>query len=307
MAPSFTHEVPSLYTPKRIDAYLAQVLTGQFSRQEIKAAMDDGKVFLNGKLAKPKDVVKQGDRVTADLLARKIFEMTGEKIPLKILYEDEAMLVVEKPAGMVVHPGAGNKRGTLVHALLGRGSDLSSVGGKDRPGIVHRLDKDTSGILLVAKNNIAHRALQAQFASRSLFKTYTALVRGRVEFEQGHILEPIGHDPKIRRKMAVSRDEKAREAESYYKVLKRFRYATLVEVRIVTGRTHQIRVHMKHLGHPVAGDVMYGTGKAGDRLCLHASKLKFLHPESGKLMEFESPLPQDMMAVIQKAENETEL
>ncbi len=308
MSHSFTHEVPHIYIPKRIDAYLAEVLTGKFSRHEIKLAIEDKKVFLNGKTVRPRDEVTTGDRIEADLTAKKAFAMTGEDIPLKILFEDEFLLVVEKPAGMVVHPGAGNKQGTLVHALLGRGADLSSVGGKERPGIVHRLDKDTSGILLVAKTNAAHRALQAQFASRSLSKTYTALVRGKVEFEEGRVLEPIGHDPRIRGKMAVVHDdEKARDAESYYRVLKRFRYATLLSVRIVTGRTHQIRVHMAHLGYPVAGDVIYGTGKPGDRLCLHASKIEFSHPESGKIMSFESPIPADMAAVIKRAEEDQEL
>ncbi len=300
----FKHEVPLIYVPKRIDAYLAQVLDGQFSREEIKIAMGENKILLNGKTARPRDAVNQGDRIEANLIPKAPFEIKGESIPLKILFEDASMLVVEKPAGMVVHPGAGNKKGTLVHALVGHSANLSSVGGKERPGIVHRLDKDTSGILLVAKNNLAHRQLQAQFMSRSLSKTYTTLVKGRVEFEEGRILEPIFHDPKIRGKMAVSHNEKAREAESYYKVLKRFPYTTLLAVRIVTGRTHQIRVHMTRLGYPVVGDVIYGSGKPGDRLCLHASKIEFSHPKSGKLMQFESAIPEDMMEVIRQAEHE---
>ncbi len=307
MTTSFTHDVPMIYVPKRIDAYLAEVLEGHFSRQELKEAIHQKKIFLNGKTVKASDTVKEGDHIEADLVEKKITEMKGEDIPLKIYFEDKSMLVIEKPAGMVVHPGAGNKQGTLVHALLGRGGDLSTHGGKERPGIVHRLDKDTSGILLVAKNNRAHRALQEQFTERSLSKTYTTLVKGRVEFEEGRILESIGHDPKIRGKMAVSRDAKAREAESYYKTVKRFRFTTLLEVRIVTGRTHQIRVHMTHLGYPVVGDVIYGSGKEGDRLCLHASKIEFSHPETGKRMKFESPIPQDMMDVIKKAEQQKEL
>ena len=304
---SLDHRVPSLYLSKRIDAYLAETLAGKFSREEIKKAIEEKKIFLNGKPVKPRSLVVEGDRIEAELPPRRSFEMAAENIPIKILHEDDSLLVVEKPAGMVVHPGAGNKKGTLVHALLGHGGDLSSLGGRERPGIVHRLDKDTSGILLVAKNNAAHRALQSQFTSRSLSKTYIALVRGQVEFEEGRVLEPIGHDPKVRQKMVVSHTEKSRDAESYYRVLKRFRYSTLIEVRIVTGRTHQIRVHMAHLGFPVVGDVLYGSGKLGERLCLHAAKIEFVHPESGKPMKFESVVPQDMDEAIQKAQDEKSL
>ena len=301
---SLDHLVPFIYIPQRIDAYLAKVLEGKFSREEIKTALDEKKIRMNGQPVKPRGLVREGDRIQADLEPKPAFEMKAENISLKIHYEDDAILVVEKPAGMVVHPGAGNKHGTLVHALLGRGGDLSSLGGKERPGIVHRLDKDTSGILLVAKNNAAHKALQSQFMSRSLSKTYTALVNGQIEFEEGRVLESIGHDPKVRHKMMVSSHEKAREAESYYHVVKRFRYSTLIEVRIVTGRTHQIRVHMAHLGHPVVGDMIYGNGKPGDRLCLHASKIEFLHPRTEELMKFESEIPKEMAEVIQKAEKE---
>ncbi len=307
MSYSLDHTVPFIYVPQRIDSYLAKTLEGRFTREEIKSALDEQKILLNGAPVKPRGLVKEGDRIQADLVPRPAFEMKGENISVKIHYEDDSLLVVEKPAGMVVHPGAGNKEGTLVHALLGRGGGLSSLGGKERPGIVHRLDKETSGILLVAKNNAAHKALQAQFAARSLSKTYTALVKGAIEFEEGRVLEPIGHDPKVRHKMMVSRHEKAREAESYYHVVRRFRYSTLLEVRIVTGRTHQIRVHMLHLGHPVVGDMIYGSGKPGDRLCLHASKIEFLHPKSGKLMKFESPIPEAMAEVIEKAAREESL
>ena len=302
MSFSFEHVVPAIYVSQRLDAYLSKVLEGKFSREEIKAGIVEKKVLLNGKPAKPSSPVQQGDRIQASLSARPAVGLEGEDIALKIHFEDDSIVVVEKPAGMVVHPGAGNRKGTLVNALLGRGGALSSLGGVERPGIVHRLDKETSGILLTAKNNAAHRALQSQFASRSLSKTYTTLVKGPIEFEEGRVLEPIGHDPKIRHKMAVSSHEKAREAESYYRVVRRFRYSTLLEVRIVTGRTHQIRVHMAHLGHPVVGDAVYGSGKPGDRLCLHASKIEFLHPKSGKLMTFESEIPRPMAEMIRKAE-----
>ena len=304
---SFTHEVPFVYTSKRIDAYLTEVLGGRFSRMQLQKAIEENKVFLNGKLTKAKELVKEGDRIEAQLDEPEAFQLTPENVSLEVLYEDDSILIIDKPVGMVVHPGAGNKQGTLVHALLGRGGSLSSLGGRERPGIVHRLDKDTSGILIVAKTNAAHRAMQEQFSSRSLSKTYTALVSGRVEFEEGRVLEPIGHDPRVRNKMAVVHSEKARDAESYYRVIRRFHHATLLEVRIVTGRTHQIRVHMSHLGYPIVGDVLYGAGNPGDRLCLHASKIEFLHPKSGKLMKFQSPIPKEMMTIIQQAECEKKI
>lgn len=262
-----------------------------------------GLIRLNGKPAKPKALVKEGDLIEGSLPAARITALSPETIPLNVLFEDNDILVIDKPAGMVVHPGAGNKEGTLVHALLGRGSELSSLGGHQRPGIVHRLDKETSGLLLVAKNNRAHRALQSQFEARSLSKTYTALVKGKVEFEEGHVSEPIDRHAKIRRKMAVSYSETAREAETRYRVLKRFRYATLLEVKLLTGRTHQIRVHMAHLGHPVVGDELYGTRQPGERLALHASKIEFAHPTTEAIMSFKSEWPQDFKAMIQKAES----
>jgi 23S rRNA pseudouridine1911/1915/1917 synthase len=289
---------------KRLDAYLAHALAGRFSRQEIKAAIERGEILLGGKTARPSAPVKQGDRIQGRVLSEKVSALAPESIPLKIIHEDESLLVVDKPAGMVVHPGAGSKTGTLVHALLGRGGALSTAGGRERPGIVHRLDKDTSGLLVVAKTNEAHRALQAQFQERTFSKTYTALVKGRVEFEEGRLTDAIGRDPKVRRKMAVSRAASARPAETHYRVMRRFRYATLLEVRIVTGRTHQIRVHMARLGHAVLGDELYGTREKGQRLALHASKIEFTHPRTGEIMSFESPLPEEFASMIETAEKQ---
>ena len=299
--PDIQHKVSLLYSPKRVDVYLAALLKGKFSRQELKAVFQKGGILLNGKPAKPKLMVKEGDLIEGFLPMAQSAALFPEPIPLKVIFEDADLLVIDKPAGMVVHPGAGNKKGTLVHALLGRGSALSSLGGVQRPGIVHRLDKETSGLLLVAKNNSAHRALQAQFESRTLSKTYTALVRGKVEFEEGHVLEPIDRHGKIRRKMAVSHSETARDAETRYRVLNRYRHSTLLEVSLLTGRTHQIRVHMAHLGYPVVGDELYGTKQPGERLGLHASKIGFAHPTTGNIMNFESKLPDDFKAMIQKA------
>ena len=292
--------------PKRLDAYLTGALAGKFSRQEVKRSLEKMPFLLNGKPARPREPVREGDRIQGEVSLEEKWPMIGENIPLKVIYEDDSLFVIDKPAGMVVHPGAGNKKGTLVNALIGRESKLSSLGGVLRPGIVHRLDKDTSGVLLVAKNNASHRALQAQFASRSLSKTYMALVKGRVEFEQGHIDRAIARDPKEHQKMAVSREGTAREAETRYHVLKRFRHATLLEIKLITGRTHQIRVHMRHLGNPVVGDPLYGSAADAKcpRMALHAAKIEFLHPKTNEEMRFESELPKDFKDMILKAENE---
>ncbi|MBI3252094.1 MAG: RluA family pseudouridine synthase [Candidatus Omnitrophica bacterium] len=297
---SLDQVVPALREPTRIDVFLARALVGKFSRQEVKRSLDEGRILLNARPAKPRLLVKEGDRITGEMISQKHSPLLAESIPLSVVYEDECLLVIDKPAGMVVHPGAGNKKGTLVHALLGRDSALSTAGGAERPGIVHRLDKDTSGLMVVAKDNVSHRFLQAQFASRTFSKTYTALVKGRVEFEEGRISKSIGRDPKVRRKRAVSSDASAKEAETRYRVLERFSHATLLEVKILTGRTHQIRVHLACLGYPVVGDVLYGSGKPGSsvRLGLHASKIGFTHPKTGESVEFESKLPDDFEALI---------
>lgn len=301
--------VLNLPMPKRIDAFLTDYCRGEYSRQEMKRFLVDGKVYLNGRPAKPKDLVRENDLIRAELGDSKKPGLSGENIPISVLYEDEFILVVDKPAGLVVHPGAGCKTGTLVHALIGRKTTLADRGGLLRPGIVHRLDKETSGVLLVAKTNKAHRKLQAQFAQRSISKIYWALVQGRIEFEEGHIDKSIGQDPKIRQKKAVSEEPRAREALTRYRVLKRYKHATLLEVKIVTGRTHQIRVHMQHLGHPVLGDALYGPPSAAKekRLALHAKKIEFLHPETDKITGFESPLPNDFEAMLREAENKASL
>lgn len=296
-------KVSSLLTPKRLDAYLTEALSRKFSRQEIKFALNQSELLLNGKRVKPKSLIKEGDLLEGLLpLEEKEFSIKAEKIDLKIVYEDKNVLVIDKPAGMVVHPASGHKQGTLVNALLGKGSVLSSLGEKERPGIVHRLDKDTSGLLIVAKDNESHRKLQEQFASRTLSKTYLALVKGRVEFEEGHISKSISRDEKIKFKMAVSSKESAKDAETVYKVLKRFRYSTLLQVKILTGRTHQIRVHFANLGHPVVGDVLYGNRDADSRLALHAWKIEFSHPKSGKKVACESEIPLALKEMIEKEE-----
>lgn len=295
----FDLKVPVLLSPKRVDVYLTEALGSDVSRKLVKSALDSGLVRVNGKVAKPSILLHQGDRVDGRIGDPPVSTLTGEQIPLSILYEDDSLLVVDKASGMTVHPGAGNRSGTLVNALLGRGQALSAAGGSDRPGIVHRLDKDTSGVLLVAKTDICHRKLQEQFSGRTLKKTYVALVRGRVEFEEGTIEEPIGRHAKIRDKMAVVRDpEKGRDAQTRYRVLERFANATLLELHPLTGRTHQIRVHLAHAGYPVVGDVLYGSRKEGERLALHASAIEFSHPKTGKVIKFQSPLPEDFQKMV---------
>ncbi len=262
---------------ERIDSFVARALLGRFSREEIKESLKKGLVFLNGQSAAPKKIVSEGDVVTGTIHSDKTSFLQPEDIPVKVVYEDTSLLVIDKPAGMVVHPGAGNKKGTLVNALLGRGAALSETGGPERPGIVHRLDKETSGLLVVPKEN------------------------GRVEFEEGHVAEPIGRHPKVRQKMAVSHLPRAKDAESIYRVLKRFPHTTLIEVKLLTGRTHQIRVHMAHLGYPVVGDALYGKvpERSSNRHALHAAKLEFVHPKSGKIMTFESEWPEDFKAIVE--------
>ena len=363
---SFECGVSFLPQPKRIDVFLAERLKLRCSRAEIQALLKSGQIFLNGKPVKPSAIVREDDIIRGTLnVPQKGLPLKPEKIPLSVVYEDDNLLVVDKAVGMVVHPGAAAKKGTLVHALLGRGTSLSAVSGSaDRPGIVHRLDKDTSGLLIVAKNNRAHRGLQEQFESRTVTKIYTALVRGRVDFEEGHVGESLSRDSKVRRKMAVARQGQGKEAFTRYRTLRRFAHSTLLEVRILTGRTHQIRVHLSHLGHPVLGDKLYGkkenalrprvptrgtsvgaaecpvisrpqsvdrgtsvgaaecpvisrpqsvdrgtsVGAAEcpviSRLCLHASKIEFLHPKTGKIMRFESPLPPDFEAVLESQKRE---
>jgi 23S rRNA pseudouridine1911/1915/1917 synthase len=299
---SFELKVPAIIYPKRLDIFLKEAWGGRYSRQEVKRLLDEGVVRVNGCVAKPKSFVREGDEIVGVLPSPKPSELLPEPIPLRVIYEDECLLVIDKPSGLVVHPGAGNRQGTLVHALLSRGSPLSSRGGSERPGIVHRLDKETSGLLVVAKDNRSHRHLQAQLESRTFSKHYTALVHGVVEFEEGRVEKPIGRHPKIRQKMAVSSSSRAKLAQTRYRVIRRFKQATLLDVKILTGRTHQIRVHLTSIGHPVFGDSVYGKGDRAGRLGLHASKISFVHPKTGKIMKFESAWPADFSGLIENQE-----
>lgn len=282
---------------QRLDKFLSE--NTEFSRSRIKKLIESGHITVNGKKAEPSYKLKKEDKVDIDVPESEKSELEAEEIPLDIIYEDKDILVLNKPRGLTVHPGAGNRSGTLVNALLHHysGSRLPTIGGVERPGIVHRLDKDTSGVLLVAKNDKAHQSLSAQFKDRTIQKTYLAIVKGSPKKDEGTISEPIGRHPVNRKKMAVS--QKGREAITHYKVLKRFKNYSLVELRPKTGRTHQLRVHMKHLGHPISGDPIYNEGDdSNHRLQLHAYKIRFLHPSTGKEMEFEAKLPDDMLNLI---------
>jgi 23S rRNA pseudouridine1911/1915/1917 synthase len=253
---------------------------------------------LNGNSARPRDILRAGDQVDLTEPPLEEIESQPEALPLEILFEDEDLVVVNKPAGMVVHPGAGNREHTLVNALLHHCRSLSGIGGKERPGIVHRLDKETSGCLVVAKNDQTHRALSDQFAERTVEKIYLALVAGKLRKIAGVIEEKIGRHRIHRQRMSVM-SERGRAARTEYRVLRSSEQASLVECQLHSGRTHQIRVHLHHLGHPVWGDKIYAPKLAGKfpRQMLHAWKLGFRHPRTDEWKTFEAPLPNDFINV----------
>jgi 23S rRNA pseudouridine1911/1915/1917 synthase len=298
--------VPGEDAGKRLDVWLASAMPG-VSRARLQALIGDGQIRVDGSLIRPSMKVRAGQTVSVLIPAPVDAVPHAEDIPLDVVYEDSHLIVVNKPAGLVVHPGAGTPRGTLVNALLGHVRDLSGVGGVLRPGIVHRLDRGTSGLLVVAKDDATHRALAAQFAGRSVEKEYLALVIGVPRARTGELTAPIGRDPVHRQRMSV-RAKKGREARTTWRLEEAFDRAALLRVRIHTGRTHQIRVHLAAAGHPVAGDRTYGSqsrrGAARDALrdlthpALHAARLTFVHPGSGQPMTFEAPLPPDLQAVL---------
>jgi 23S rRNA pseudouridine1911/1915/1917 synthase len=298
--PPLRLDVPEEEAGARLDAFLAARETG-LSRSGWKRAIEDGLVRVSGRVvSKPGWPLKPGVSVEATLPEPSPSGLSGEAIPLTIVYEDDDLVVVDKQAGLVVHPGHGNTSGTLVHALLGRGTALAPAGGALRPGIVHRLDKDTSGLLVVAKTDRAHRALAAAFASREVKKTYVALVAKTVRPAEGRIDAAIGRSTRDRTKMAV-RVPRAKAATTIYRTLETLPGHTLLEIDLVTGRTHQIRVHLASKGNPVVGDARYGGAKRSSdasfgRLALHAARLAFRHPATGDELHFSSPLPADFEA-----------
>lgn len=285
---------------KRLDVFL----TGEaedYTRSHIQKLIEDGLALANGVAARASYKVKQGDLIRLEVPEPEGMESKVENIPLDIYYEDSDVIVINKPRGMVVHPASGNYSGTVVNALLYHCGDLSGIGGVLRPGIVHRLDKDTSGLIMVAKNDAAHVELARQLKDRQVTRIYLALVHGRVKEQIGVIDAPIGRDPKNRQKMAVVH-KNARNAITNYRVLKRFDGYTYLELKLETGRTHQIRVHLSFIGHPVAGDPKYGPSRPHFDLkgqFLHAAVLGFKHPRTGACLKFEAPLPGELAAVLE--------
>jgi 23S rRNA pseudouridine1911/1915/1917 synthase len=297
-------EIRAQESGPRLDKFLAQALPN-LSRSFIQKLIAAGEVSVNGELPKASYSVQAGDDIIVRVPPPQALEVQAEPIPLEVVYEDADIVVVDKPAGMVVHPAHGHHSGTLVNALLGHCTDLSGIGGTLRPGIVHRLDKDTSGLLIVAKNDQAHRHLQRQFRTRHVSKTYLALVEGQPSAPSGVIDAPIGRDPKERKRMAVVPE--GREARTEYRVLEHFAQHTLVEACPVTGRTHQIRIHFASIGHPIVGDRVYGYRKQRlplKRHFLHAAHIAFDLPSSEEHMEFHSKLPQDLESLLEKLRRE---
>lgn len=286
---------------KRLDIYIAENFN-ELSRTMIKKLIESNNILVNDKLEKVSYKVQANDNISIDVPEAKETKLKAQEIPLDIIYEDSDIIVVNKPKGMVVHPANGNPDGTLVNAILSIcKNSLSGIGGELRPGIVHRLDKDTSGLIIVAKNDKAHINMSEQIKERNVKKTYIALVRGNVPEEEATINMPIGRSTKDRKKMAVTKNGK--QAITHFKVLKRYSKYTLLEIKIETGRTHQIRVHMAEIGYPVVGDAVYSNGKNEfgiEGQMLHAYKLEFMHPITNKHMELTAPLPQYFEEILKK-------
>lgn len=287
----------------RLDAYISKKYS-DISRTMVQKLIEEGNILVNAKKEKASYKVQLNDTLEINLPEPKEVDIKPQNIPIEIIYEDDDILVVNKPKGLVVHPANGNPDGTLVNAIMALcKSSLSGIGGELRPGIVHRLDKDTSGLLIVAKNDKAHINMSEQIKNRKVRKIYIALVKGVVKENEATIDMPIGRSTKDRKKMAVRKDGK--EAVTHFKVLKRYNKYTLLEVKIDTGRTHQIRVHMAEIGHPVVGDMVYSNGKnefGVEGQMLHAKSLDFKHPITGKEMHLEAELPEYFKQVLEKIE-----
>lgn len=286
----------------RIDLFLAENMEN-LSRSGIQKLMEEGHIRLNGGMVKANYKLREKDIMEVEIPEAKEAEILPEDIPLDILYEDADVIVVNKPQGMVVHPAPGHMSGTLVNGLLFHcGDELSGINGEKRPGIVHRIDKDTSGVLMIAKNDAAHRSLAAQLAEHSITRKYNAIVYNGFQEDEGTVDAPIGRNPQDRKKMAVTQKH-SRHAVTHYRVLERMEKFTLIEAQLETGRTHQIRVHMTYIGHPLLGDPVYGPKKQPFQMegqALHARVLGFLHPKTGEYLEFEAPLPPYFEALLER-------
>mgnify|MGYP005787453329 FL=1 len=289
---------------KRLDTYISSQ-NEKITRTSAQRLIEQGNILVNGKKQKVAYKIAENDVITVEHEEPKQIELKAQKIPIEIIYEDEDIIVVNKPKGMVVHPANGNPDGTLVNAIMDICKDsLSGIGGEIRPGIVHRLDKDTSGLLIVAKNDMAHVKMSEQIKNHEVKKTYIALVRGVIKENEATIDMPIGRSRTDRKKMTVAKDGK--NAVTHIKVLKRYDKYTLLEINIETGRTHQIRVHLSHIGYPIIGDYIYSNGKnefGVEGQCLHAKSLEFKHPITKKEMKLEAPLPEYFQDIINKLDN----
>ena len=297
---------------QRLDSFVAE--KSGLSRSATAKLIESGDVLVNGKAEAKRYSVKTGDRVELNLPEAEEYEATPENIPIDVVYEDNDIIVINKPKGMVVHPAPGNYSGTLVNALLYHCRDsLSGIGGVMRPGIVHRIDKDTTGLLVVAKNDAAHTALSAELEHHGITREYHAIVQGGFKNLCGTVNLPIGRHPTDRKRMAVTRDGKGKEAITHYEVLRSFGRFTYLKLNLETGRTHQIRVHMSHLGHPLLGDTVYGGGGTRfekthqnllDGQALHAKKLTLTHPTTGERVTFECELPDNFSKLLSSLEND---
>ncbi|GBF11953.1 ribosomal large subunit pseudouridine synthase D [Tepidibacillus sp. HK-1] len=285
---------------ERIDKFLSEQFE-EWSRSQIQQWIKEGNVTVNGRMVKANYKIQEDDEVVLQVPPQKELNIEPESIPLDIVYEDQDVIVINKPRGMVVHPAPGHYSGTLVNALLYHCKDLSGINGVLRPGIVHRIDKDTSGLLMAAKNDLAHESLARQLKDHDVHRIYLALVHGEIPHDLGTIDAPIGRDPHDRKKMTVIH-KNSKHAVTHFVVKERFQGFTLVECKLETGRTHQIRVHMQYIGHPLVGDPLYGLKKTLkiDGQALHAKTLGFKHPRTNEYLEFDSELPEDMQGLIEE-------
>lgn len=287
---------------ERIDKFLTEVLEADVSRTQVQQWVKDGHVTVNGRSVKPNYKLSDGDILVLVMPEPEELELAPEAIPIEVVYEDSDVIVVNKPRGMVVHPAPGHPGGTLVNALLHHCKDLSGINGVMRPGIVHRIDKDTSGLLMAAKNDLAHNGLAEQLKAHTVNRKYYALVHGNVPHDNGTVDAPIGRDPKDRKLYTVT-ERNSKHAVTHFVVIERLEDYTLLELKLETGRTHQIRVHMKFIGHPLVGDPAYGPSKSKGVLmegqALHAAVLGFEHPRTGESLQFEAPMPEDMVRLLE--------
>lgn len=286
----------------RIDVFIAENIE-EFSRSGVQRLIEEGLIKLNGSPVKANYKLREKDIIDVEVPEAKTVEILPENIPLDILYEDKDVIIVNKPQGMVVHPAPGHTSGTLVNALMHHcGDELSGINGEKRPGIVHRIDKDTSGVLMIAKNDVAHQSLAEQLAEHSITRKYNAIVFNGFQEDEGTVDQPIGRNPLDRKKMAVTQKH-SRRAVTHYRVLERMGNFTFIEAQLETGRTHQIRVHLTFIGHPLLGDTVYGPKKQPFHLegqALHARVLGFVHPTTGQYMEFEAPLPENYEKLLMR-------